>query len=77
MPKKKKAAKSSKLQTYLKQRDHFYQKHPRSRILIGILIVAISVFVGSQYRNLKAKEFVSQYLWEVEEIEPTLEHLSR
>ncbi len=76
MPKKKKAAKSSKLQNYLKQRDHFYQKHPRSKILLGILIVAISVFVGSQYRNLKAKEFVSQYLWEIEGIEPSPEHLN-
>lgn len=36
---------------YIKQREEFYQKHPHSRMLLGILIVAFAMAIGVLYYN--------------------------
>lgn len=61
----KKSTKKSKKglhKQYLSQREHFFQKHPFARVLIGLFIVAFAAYIGVQYRNYWAKLYVYMQL---------------
>ena len=66
MPRKKTTKKNTKdfHKQYLSQRDHFFQKHPLARVLIGLFIVAFATYLGIQYRNYWAKLYVYMQLEE-------------
>lgn len=69
MPKRKKTSKKRKLSTYADHRDHFFETHPRARLLLGAFIVSVAFMIGMMYRELRIHEEVAKYLWNIEEIE--------
>ena len=64
MPKKKAVS------HYVRQRDDFFQQHPNSKILIGLLIIAFTVYVAVQFQNIQKRQYVMLQLLE-EGIDPS------
>lgn len=52
------------LSKYSQQRDQFFKKHQYSRIIIGFLIIAFAFFLGMQYRNFRATQYVFLQLFD-------------
>lgn len=42
---------NSLLAEYCRQRDKFYEDHPRARVLLGLLIVSFAMALGVLYYN--------------------------
>jgi len=64
MPKKKTAS------HYVRQRQDFFQQHPNSKVLIGLLIIAFSVYVAVQFQNIQKQQYIMLQLLE-EGIDPS------
>lgn len=69
MPRKKSTKKTTKknfLSQYTKDREDFFKKHPNAKMLIAIFIIAFVFFIGKQYKNLKAEEFIEWAKYEAD-----------
>ena len=68
MPRKKSTKKTvakksvAKVSTYHHHRNRFFEDHPNARILLGLFVVAVAVYIGVLWRNYQIHNAVAEIL---------------